>query len=75
MTLDMLKDGQRAAVVRVTGEGAMRSRLLDMGFTRSSVIEITGRAPLGDPIKMSVMGCELTLRRSDARAVEVTPVV
>ena len=75
MTLDELRIGGSAVIKTVTGEGALRLRLLDMGLiprTRVSMIKI---APMGDPMEIMVRGYELTLRREDAAKIEVEEVV
>lgn len=73
MTLDKAKVGQVYTVVRVGGQGAARRRLLDMGILPGTAVEITGTAPLGDPVELRLRGYTLTLRRADGAQVEVTP--
>lgn len=73
MTLDKAKVGQVYTVVRVRGQGAARRRLLDMGILPGTAVEITGAAPLGDPVELRLRGYTLTLRRADGAQVEVTP--
>jgi ferrous iron transport protein A len=70
-TLDQLAAGQTAMVRKVSGKGAVRRRLLDMGLTRSAEIEMIKTAPLGDPIEYRVRGYNLSLRKSEARMIEV----
>ena len=71
MTLDQLAVGQEAIVRTVGGEGALRTRLLDMGVIPGTRIRVTRRAPLGDPIELHLRGYVLTLRQEDAKAVEL----
>ena len=71
MTLDQLAVGQEAVVRTVGGEGALRSRLLDMGVIPGTRIRVARRAPLGDPIELHLRGYVLTLRAEDAKAVEM----
>ena len=71
-TLKEAAVGDRLTVVRVHGEGALRRRLLDMGITKGSRIEVMKMAPLGDPIEITVRGYELSLRKSEGEIVEVT---
>ena len=70
-TLKEAAAGDRLTVVRVHGEGALRRRLLDMGITKGSRIEVMKMAPLGDPIEITVRGYELSLRKSEGEIVEV----
>ncbi|MDY6322188.1 MAG: FeoA family protein [Succinivibrio sp.] len=71
-TLDSLKSGESAEVTAVRGEGtSLRRRLLDMGITPKTKITLVREAPLGDPIELNVRGYSLTVRKSDARLIEV----
>lgn len=70
-TLAELKPGQRGRVRRVTGAGAVHRRILDMGISRGALVELERTAPLGDPIKIKVRGYALSLRKSEARLIEV----
>ena len=69
--LSDLKVGDSGKVVKVNGEGAIRRRLFDMGITPGVEIYFRKKAPLGDPIEISLRGYELTLRKSEAANVEV----
>jgi Fe2+ transport system protein FeoA len=71
MTLDELQVGKRAVIKSVGGEGALRRRLLDLGLTPYTPVMVRKVAPLGDPIEIYLRGYELTLRRSEAKAIEV----
>ena len=66
-----LKIGERATVTAVNGEGAVRRRLFDMGITPGAEVYLRKKAPLGDPIEISLRGYELTLRKAEAAHVEV----
>lgn len=70
-TLKDVKVGQRAKIVRVHGEGALRRRIMDMGLTRGTDIYVRKVAPLGDPMELNIRGYELSLRRDDAEMIEV----
>lgn len=70
-TLGDIKVGESASVVRIMGEGAFRRRIMDMGITKGVKISIRKVAPLGDPIELNLRGYELTLRRDDAKSIEV----
>ena len=71
MKLDEVKRGGRVSIVKILGEGALRRRLLELGLTPGASVTVKGCAPFGDPISLLVRGCELSLRISDARTVEV----
>ena len=71
MTLDLLPLGQEAVITRVGGEGALRCRLLDMGLIPKTAVRVEKIAPLGDPIELRVRGYALSLRKEDARNIEV----
>jgi len=71
MTLDSLTCGQSAIIRRVGGSGALRRRLMDMGLGRGVTISMLKVAPLGDPVAYSVLGYELSLRKSEARLIEI----
>ncbi len=71
MTLDELKPGQKAEILRISGEGPMVQRLMALGLLEGSEISLTRRAIGGDPVEVIVMGYSLSLRRDDARLVEV----
>lgn len=68
-TLKELKPGEKAVVAKVTGEGAVRRRLLDMGVTKGAEILVRKVAPLGDPIEVNVRGYELTFRKAEAENI------
>ena len=70
-TLKELRPGQRAKVVKLHGEGALRRRIMDMGITKGVEIYVRNVAPLGDPFELTVRGYELSLRKDDAAMVEV----
>ncbi len=71
MTLDLLTAGQSAIIRRVGGSGALRRRLMDMGLGRGVTISMIKVAPLGDPVAYNVLGYQLSLRKSEARLVEI----
>ena len=72
MTLDQLPIGESAVIRSVGGEGALRLRLLDMGLIPRTSVTMRKIAPMGDPIEITVRGYELTLRKEDARNIELT---
>ena len=69
--LSELTIGEKGTVVKVSGEGAIRRRLFDMGVTPGADVYFRKKAPLGDPIEISIRGYELTLRKAEAAFVEV----
>lgn len=73
MTLNQLTNGQTAVVKKITGEGAVRRRLLDMGLVKGVTVERVRSAPLGDPVEYLLRGYHLSLRRSEAELVEIEP--
>ncbi len=70
-TLKDAKIGQTVRVKKLTGEGAVKRRIMDMGITKGVEVYIRKVAPLGDPIEISVRGYELSLRKADAELIEV----
>lgn len=71
MTLDELRIGQNAVVRKMNGAGAQKVRMMDMGISKGVRLELRNIAPLGDPIEISIMGYELSLRKEDCKMVEV----
>ena len=63
--------GESGKVVKVTGEGAIRRRLFDMGVTPGAEVFFRKKAPLGDPIEITLRGYELTLRKAEASHVQI----
>ena len=70
-TLREVKCGETARVVKVSGEGAVKRRIRDMGIVKGVEIFVHKVAPLGDPIEVTVRGYELSLRKADAGRIEV----
>lgn len=71
MTLREAKIGQTVTVKKLSGEGAVKRRIMDMGITKGVEISVRKAAPLGDPIEITVRGYELSLRKADADMIEV----
>ena len=63
--------GEGGKITAVKGEGKIRRRLFDMGVTPGAELMMRKKAPLGDPIEITLRGYELTLRKSEAACVEV----
>ncbi len=70
MTLRDAKIGQTVKVVKLSGGGAIKRRIMDMGITKGVEIYIRKVAPLGDPIEVTVRGYELSIRKADAQMIE-----
>ena len=68
-TLDTFEIGDVGTVKRVFAEGQIKRRLFDMGITPGAEVMMRKRAPLGDPIELTVRGYELTLRKTEAACV------
>lgn len=71
MKLDSLPIGREAVITAVGGQGALRCRLLDMGLIPKTAVRVEKIAPLGDPLELHVRGYSLSLRKEDARNIEV----
>lgn len=71
-TLDRLKPGQTATITHVGGQGSIRQRYMEMGLIKDTEIKTERVAPLGDPIEYRVKGYRLSLRRKDARNIQIT---
>lgn len=67
--LDEFQIGEIGQVIKVEGEGRLRRRLFDMGVTPGATILLKKKAPLGDPLEVTLRGYELTLRKSEANLV------
>jgi ferrous iron transport protein A len=70
-TLADVVAGERARIVRVGGAAATNRRLADMGLVRNTVVSVRRVAPLGDPMEIEVRGYRLSLRKAEARGIEV----
>ncbi|MBO4989831.1 MAG: ferrous iron transport protein A [Clostridia bacterium] len=68
-TLDLFQIGEEGVIKKVGGEGGIRRRLFDMGVTPGAKVLLRKRAPLGDPMEVTVRGYELSLRKSEASCV------
>lgn len=61
--------GESGRIHRVSCDGPIRQRLLDMGVTRGAVVEVRRVAPLGDPLEISIKGYSLAIRRNEAESI------
>ena len=71
MRLSELKTGESATILKVTGHGGFRRRIMEMGFIRGQRVEVILNAPLKDPIEYKIMGYDISLRRTEADMVVV----
>lgn len=62
-------------MVAVAADGPLQQRLMQFGLIEGTEVAMVRRAPAGDPIECTVLGYALSLRRSEARMVEVQAVV
>lgn len=70
-TLKDVACGETAKVVKLTGEGPVKRRIMDMGITKGVDIYMRKVAPLGDPVEITVRGYELSVRKADAEMILV----
>ena len=67
--LDEFTIGETGLIKKVEGEGRLRRRLFDMGVTPGATVYLRKKAPLGDPLEVTIRGYELTLRKTEAELV------
>lgn len=67
--LSQFNIGEAGKIVNVAGEGRIRRRLFDMGITPGADIYLRKKAPLGDPMEITIRGYELTLRKDEAELI------
>ena len=73
MKLSELKNGETAVIVRLSGHGGFRKRIMEMGFIRGEKVKSVLDSPMHDPVKYNVMGYDVLLRRNEAAMIEVLP--
>ena len=61
--------GEKGLVKSVNAEKKIKRRLFDMGVTPGTEILLRKKAPLGDPLEITLRGYELTLRKDEAECV------
>ena len=71
MKLSELKTGEKGVIVKVSGHGGFRKRIVEMGFIKGKAVEVLLNAPLQDPVKYKIMGYEVSLRHQEADMIEV----
>lgn len=69
--LDEILKGETGLIKKVEGEGKLRRRLFDMGITPGATVQLRKKAPLGDPIEITIRGYELSLRKIEANLVYI----
>ncbi len=74
MRLSGMPTGRDAIIIKILGHGAFRKRVMEMGFVKGRTVKVLLQAPLNDPIKYSIMGYEVSLRRSEANMIEVAAI-
>ncbi len=74
LTLKHIRPGYKARVLKVRGSGAIRRRLMDMGISPGTTLEVKRVAPLGDPVEVKLRGYNLSLRKNEADAIDVEPI-
>lgn len=74
MTLRDLKIGQSGTILRNRTGGALKQRFMDMGITKGVTVKVIKIAPLGDPIEIELRGYNLSIRKDDAKQIEVEEV-
>ena len=70
-TLKDVPVGGSCVITKLTGTGAVKRRIMDMGLTKGTQVTVRKVAPLGDPIELTVRGYELSIRKDEAARVEV----
>lgn len=73
-TLRDVKVGESCTVAALTGTGALKRRIMDMGLTKGTQVFVRKVAPLGDPVELTVRGYELSIRKDEAASIEVVNV-
>lgn len=73
MNLSELKAGEKAIILHVGGTGQFRKRLLEMGFVHGKEVTVIQGAPMSDPIHYRILGYDVSLRREDAKQIEIRP--
>jgi len=71
MGLDNLQSGQKAKIIKLNTNGRLLHKLLDMGFVNGADIEVIREAPLFDPMELKIQNYNISLRKSEAKLIEV----
>lgn len=70
-TLRDTRIGETVTVAKLSGESAIKRRIMDMGVTKGTPIFVRKVAPLGDPIEVTVRGYELSIRKAEAKHIHL----
>lgn len=73
ITLNEVASGEKCVIIKISGHGGLRHRLMEMGFVKGETVTVIKSSPLQDPIEYVVMGSHVSLRRSEADKIEVVP--
>ena len=71
LPLSELAIGDSAYIEAIHADGALKRRLMDMGLTKNTNVQLQKVAPLGDPLEIKLRGYDLTLRKSEASLISV----
>lgn len=74
MLLSEMREGQAGTIAKVAGAGAIRRRLLEMGFLKGKSLKVEKYAPLKDPLEVVLEGCHVSLRVEEARNITMLDV-
>jgi ferrous iron transport protein A len=72
-TLDRLAPGERGVILRLLGDRGVVRRLMELGFVPGTEVEVVRHAPLGDPVELKIRDVHISIRRSEATSIHVTP--
>lgn len=71
MYLDELKIGKSAKIINIRGNGRLRHRLLELGVLPNEIVSVVKKAPLGDPIEIRIRTYDISIRKEEARLIEI----
>lgn len=71
MTLADLKPGQSGKILKIHLAGELKRRMMDMGVLAGTDVRVEKVAPLGDPIEVHIKSYQLSLRKGEAKEIEV----
>lgn len=71
MSMDQMPRNANGRIVNINMDNLMRKKLTDMGLVRGTEFKVNGQAPLGDPMEINLRGYNLTIRKIDAKNIEV----
>jgi ferrous iron transport protein B len=71
LTLADIPEKGRCVIAKIHGHGGFRNRIMELGFIKGQTISVLKNAPLRDPIEYEILGSHVSLRRSEAKNIEV----